>query len=229
MKNYYVYQLIDPRNDKPFYVGEGKGRRAYSHLEFKSGCVNPHKDRVIKKIQELGLEVRVEFVHTNLTKDQSRHLEGLLIENIGLENLTNICKNANPPQLVGPDNGFYGKTHSDEVKKKLGDVNRGKDLKSSEGKRNISNALKARWADPMTRERQIQVLKSRKGEKRSEAAKESYRISAAKRNEKMTPEQRSARTIAGAMTKKIKYAGLRRKSYIDENGKKRFRYIPSTD
>lgn len=59
---YYVYQLIDPRNNKPFYIGEGKGERAWSHQSFNSGCKNPHKDRIIRKIQSLGLEVIVSIV-----------------------------------------------------------------------------------------------------------------------------------------------------------------------
>ena len=29
---YYVYQLVDPRNNQPFYIGKGKGRRAKTHL-----------------------------------------------------------------------------------------------------------------------------------------------------------------------------------------------------
>jgi hypothetical protein len=49
MNKHYVYQLVDPRTNKPFYIGEGKEQRAWSHLAFKSGCVNPHKDRIIKK------------------------------------------------------------------------------------------------------------------------------------------------------------------------------------
>ena len=89
--------------------------------------------------------------------------------------------------------------------------------------------MKARWQDPVLRENQINNLKARKGEKRSLKAKESYRKSAAIRNSNMTPEQRSARTLAGAATKKIKYAGQRRQAYIDEQGKKRFRWIPATD
>ena len=62
MNIYNVYQLIDPRSNTVFYVGEGKEDRAYSHLKFRSGCNNPHKDRVIRKIQSLGLEVEVKIV-----------------------------------------------------------------------------------------------------------------------------------------------------------------------
>jgi len=229
MNNYYVYQLIDPRLGKPFYVGEGKNQRAWSHQKFASGCNNPHKDRVIRKIQSLGLEVGVELIATKLTKPQSIQFEAQLIEKIGIENLTNICKNANPPILTGEQNGFYGKTHTDVNKKKCGDANRGRNTKTVVGTASISNSLKERWQDPALRENQINALKSRKGEKRSLTAIESYKKSAAQRNANMTPEQRSARTLAGCETKKIKYAGLKRKSYIDNDGKKRFKWIPAID
>jgi hypothetical protein len=29
---YYVYQYIDPRNNLPFYIGKGKGKRYQTHL-----------------------------------------------------------------------------------------------------------------------------------------------------------------------------------------------------
>lgn len=29
---YYVYLYIDPRDQRPFYVGKGKNERAFSHL-----------------------------------------------------------------------------------------------------------------------------------------------------------------------------------------------------
>ncbi|NBW58036.1 GIY-YIG nuclease family protein [bacterium] len=229
MNNYYVYQLIDPRNNEPFYIGEGKENRAWSHLIFKSGCNNPHKDRVIRKIQSLGLQVIVEIVQKDLSKVESIRLEEALISKIGIDKLTNICPNANPPLLFGEKNGFYGKTHTEENKKKCGDSNRGRNTKTEAGSNSISNAMKIRWEDPILRENQINALKSRKGEKRSPEALESYKKSAALRDSKMTPEERSARTLAGVATKKIKYAGLKKQAYIDDSGKKRFRYVPAID
>jgi hypothetical protein len=41
----------------------------------------------------------------------------------------------------------------------------------------------------------------------------------------MTSEERSARTLAGVATKKIKYAGLKRQAYIDDTGKKKFKWV----
>ena len=113
---YYVYALIDPRKSKPFYIGEGKGKRAWSHQEFKSGCNNPYKDRIIQKIQNIGLEVIVEILQYDLTKVDSELIEDKTIEYIGIDNLTNITPNSHPPVLYGEANGFYSKKHTAEFK-----------------------------------------------------------------------------------------------------------------
>ena len=34
--DFYVYCLIDPNNNEPFYVGKGIGSRGDNHLELKS-------------------------------------------------------------------------------------------------------------------------------------------------------------------------------------------------
>ena len=46
--DFYVYYLIDPTNEKPFYVGKGHGYSSARHLHEKSG--NKHKYYTIKKI-----------------------------------------------------------------------------------------------------------------------------------------------------------------------------------
>lgn len=229
MTIYYVYQLVDPRNNQTFYVGKGTGGRAWSHLNFTSGCNNPHKDRVIRKIQSLGLEVEVRIVEEFTCEESAYQAEELMIESIGIDNLTNLTLGVNPPVRVGKENGFFGKTHTPETKKKLGDVNRGKDIKSPEGKRAISEAQKKLWADPEIRAKKIQHLKNRKGEKRSPEAIEAYRAAAIRRIARTTPEQRSARALAAAETRKKKYAGLCKKKYIDDQGNTRFRWVAKQD
>lgn len=133
----------------------------------------------------------------------------------------------NKPDQSGDKNGMFGKTHSKEAKIKCGGSNRGKDIKTTQGKENIKNSIKNQWKDPIYREKMINSMKNRKGEKRSPAAIEAYKLSAKRRIEAMTPEQRSEISKKGAITRKNNYAGLRRKKIIDEEGKVRFIYIPA--
>ena len=55
---YYVYLLSDPTNNEIFYVGKGKGNRAFSHLKDKSD--NPKVEK-IKEIQSKGREPKLSF------------------------------------------------------------------------------------------------------------------------------------------------------------------------
>jgi NUMOD3 motif len=76
---YYVYMLVDPRNNLPFYVGKGKGKRAYQHLLGNSH--NEQLEAVIDEIRQHGLEPRLHFVAENIT-DQAfaLRIENDLIE-----------------------------------------------------------------------------------------------------------------------------------------------------
>ena len=102
MKTYYVYQLVDPRNNKPFYIGKGTGNRAYQHAKFKDGNENPYKDRKIKSILKENLEIVVELLYLDLTDENTAYeLEKQVIEKIGIKNLTNLIKDRIPPSKKG--------------------------------------------------------------------------------------------------------------------------------
>lgn len=53
---YYVYALIDPRNNQPFYIGKGKDDRVARHYYNWSSIdkINPHKRNKINKLKSLG-------------------------------------------------------------------------------------------------------------------------------------------------------------------------------
>jgi hypothetical protein len=63
--SYYAYKLIDPRSDKPFYVGKGYSTRMYAHkteaLKDKSEWSNPHKCRKILNILKTGKVLKYEY------------------------------------------------------------------------------------------------------------------------------------------------------------------------
>jgi len=102
MTTYYIYALIDPRDDKIFYIGKGTGTRAYQHAQFKDGNNNPYKDRKIKKIFKENMEPLVKFLYENIEDESLAYsLEESVIQQIGINNLTNMSESKNPPSRSG--------------------------------------------------------------------------------------------------------------------------------
>lgn len=98
---YYVYQLIDPASNTPFYIGKGTSNRAWSHNNFKDGNENPYKDRYIKKLHSQNLEPIIDIVKYFDLEQDAYNYEEYLTEYIGLENLTNLVIGARPPSKKG--------------------------------------------------------------------------------------------------------------------------------
>jgi hypothetical protein len=98
---YYVYKLIDPILNLPFYIGKGSGNRAWSHNEFKDGNENPYKDRYIKKLHDQNLEPIVDIVQYFDDENDAYNFEETLTESVGLKNLTNLVIGARPPSKKG--------------------------------------------------------------------------------------------------------------------------------
>ncbi len=83
----YVYVYIDPRNNKAFYIGKGKGNRLFSHL------LDTSESNKVKRIQEIiaeGFEPEINIVRFGLDDSEASLVEAALIDFYGLENLTNI-------------------------------------------------------------------------------------------------------------------------------------------
>ena len=107
---HYVYVYIDPRNNKPFYIGEGQGNRAFDHLEDKTDSekvkriadIRKHKKQPIIQILTYGFE----------DKETALMVEAAAIDLIGVENLTN--------QIRGYDTKKYGKVDAYEFESRYG-------------------------------------------------------------------------------------------------------------
>jgi len=113
MNNSYVYMLVDPRNNQPFYVGKGIERRCDYHLwEAKRRThKNSHKLNKIRKLLSIGVTPLVVKVEQNISDTLAKDFEMLLIseiKDIGIK-LTNVTD--------GGDGGL-GLKPSDETKLK---------------------------------------------------------------------------------------------------------------
>jgi hypothetical protein len=132
MDNYYVYGLIDPYTNLPFYIGKGKNKRAESHLKLaKNDTYNIRKRTYIEKILNEGKEIKIIYYDTGLSDEESKNLEIRLIRKYGRKNIDNngILLNLAEGGSGGDTSMFF--TH--ESRKKIS--------KSSSGTNNINSKL----------------------------------------------------------------------------------------
>lgn len=124
---YYVYELIDPRVNLPFYVGKGKENRVYFHLSEKSRAKtdNFKKFDKIKKIRKEGLEPEIKIVKYFELENEAYEYEEELIKKYGRKDidengiLTNICESSRPPSLKGKTyQEIYGDRWEEEIEKR---------------------------------------------------------------------------------------------------------------
>lgn len=81
---FYVYALIDPRNDIIFYIGKGSGARYKTHSKEKSkNITNLNKFSRIKKIHDAKLEVKTEILFPYLNEEDAFELEKIMIYRLG--------------------------------------------------------------------------------------------------------------------------------------------------
>ena len=95
--NYYVYALIDPRDNEIFYIGKGKGDRYKAHYKTNNKDENKAKKAKTRQIKTSGYEVEVVKLLAYLNEETAFQIEKIIIYNIGRKIfnegcLTNIVK-----------------------------------------------------------------------------------------------------------------------------------------
>ena len=93
---YYVYALVDPRDNRIFYIGKGKGNRAFQHMK---DSLN-EKDQslkldIIRSIIKEGKQVNLYILRHNLTEETAYIVESTLIDLLTYDkfNKTNLLAN----------------------------------------------------------------------------------------------------------------------------------------
>lgn len=169
MMNSYVYTLIDPRNNLPFYVGKGSGERCNAHVVEAKYYVKRKSLKLnkIRKLMRLGMEPIVIKVEENVSDKQALDLECLLIaemRDLGFA-LTNMTD--------GGD-GAQGYKHTEEHKQKMSGLQKGRVFseetkqrmrkpKSEQGRQNIGKARRTTDYRPSetTKKKLSEALKGR--------------------------------------------------------------------
>ena len=141
MNDYYIYFHINPVKNSIFYVGKGKGDRAY-----RKSSRSLHWNRTVKKYGWI-----VDIAEENLTEEQAFEREKFYIAKIGRNNLVN--------QTDGGD-GCSGRINSEETKNKMSEAHKGIIIPhSEESKRKMSEIRKGK---KFSEEHKIKISESLK-------------------------------------------------------------------
>lgn len=84
---YYVYLYVDPRTEKPFYVGKGQGERVLAHL---GAAGDSMKARILGELRAEGLEPRLDILAHGLADEETAlRIEAAVIDLLGIDKLAN--------------------------------------------------------------------------------------------------------------------------------------------
>lgn len=200
---FYVYQLRLVTEVMPFYVGKGKGRRAWDHLSEYSYKTNSYKNSVIRAAISSGVEILVEKIFTNLSSEDAlafevwaiaaygrRKFEGGFLTNqtLGGEGRNGDKASAATRELLRVAN--IGRKHSESSRAKMRIAQAGK-TNSPECRRKISESNLAnkrhlteehkaaisafQTGRPTSEETKLKMSESMTGLKRSEEGKQNMR------------------------------------------------------
>ncbi len=77
--NYYVYALIDPESNQPFYIGKGKENRIFDHIScaLAHETINDKYDK-IREISKKNLEVKHVIIRHGLSDKVALKIESSL-------------------------------------------------------------------------------------------------------------------------------------------------------
>lgn len=110
---HYVYMLIDPRNDRPFYVGKGNKNRVFDHVIAAQTHINISTDKydTIREIIDAGEVIKHVIVYHGLkSEEEAFRIECVLIDTLNycFGNLTNA--------VLGHGSSQLGIMTTDEIK-----------------------------------------------------------------------------------------------------------------
>lgn len=87
---YYVYLYVDPRSNRPFYVGKGRGMRVLAHL---LSSRDSKKTRILAELRKAAVQPRIEVLAHKLADEETAfRIEAAVIDLLGLGELSNLVR-----------------------------------------------------------------------------------------------------------------------------------------
>ena len=146
---YYVYALMDLRDNLPFYIGKGlkANNRHLDHFnETVASSGNRHKTYKIQHLRSIGVDIPVAILADDILDESIAYqIEASYIKQYGRVNidqggiLTNICMDNRPPNHTGRKQSL---THT------LNRVNSYRETCATVGKQKHSEAAKKKMSRP---------------------------------------------------------------------------------
>lgn len=93
---YYVYLLINPLNNKIFYVGKGKGNRVFDHVKITPlTWLENDKLDIIREIIDKGEKVRYYILRHGMTENEAYLVESAFIDFLTFKDFSFIAEISN--------------------------------------------------------------------------------------------------------------------------------------
>ena len=94
--NFYVYALIDPRDNKIFYIGKGISNRVFAHVnEVIENPRETEKLETIRAIKKENQQVKHFIIRHGLNEDEAFLIEAVLIDFLTFKDFAEVAKITN--------------------------------------------------------------------------------------------------------------------------------------
>ncbi len=160
---YYVYGLLNPFNNQPFYVGKGTGNRVFNHAKnaLKSKDLDKDekqaslKEDTIREIMKKGKKVLCIIYHWGLTNKEALLIESVLID--CLPGLTNIQSGYDTDHGMIAAEDLLGLTEYDEPTEDYVIIKTSKKAKEEHGN-DLYDATRGCWKATLKKARRYKYV-----------------------------------------------------------------------